>query len=504
MSHTSDQWGVYSKLRKLSNKQWLDYSMPDAIPKGIFPYPMLVHFLVSRLPERLWKITLVFTNLSCDLIVALLVFWGAFNLLHDLAGTQGAIPDTATLTALVFLTMPILLPITARMRDCNGRAPGMVLHTAYLLCIYMASSWNPYVFGLLGVAVLLAVFLTSFFAMQTAVFFSVGLSLWMQSLLPLSMVAAAVLIAFSLPRLGARDTLMFKINHFIWYWHNNLKNTTATGRNLLHNFLRFLAAFPKNRQESLTLFYRTSPLLIALYSVPVFWLLAFLLCQSGTLLPIYSHPLGRFSLGVSLIAILVFTLTSAGKLIIFGESERYFEYAAPFACIALAPALVTSVQRPDRFLLLLTMTQTMIVLFNEMTYTHRFFRWLRDEPLIEVHEEQAVMRRMLKLRGDVRVATIPIKLPILLTAFNVSPQSLHFYFRFIMQDGRLDGFRYYAKDTEEINVFSGTPERLAERYGITHILCQKSYLKPGTFAFIDALMTRNPLWEEKGYAFYQI
>jgi|GEM_PF-1010649 len=496
----SDQWGVLGKIKKHIGLRWINYSMPDAIPKGIFPYPMLLHFLISRFPEKYWKVLNVFINQGADLVVSIVVFVVVLLLAPVDGGVSGV--DLAWLGALLFLSLPVLMPITARMIAHNGRCFGMLLNTIYLLSLYAVIASGS-VFGWIAcIVLLLAIFLTSFFAMQTAVYFSVGLAVWYWHWVPLCVIGIALAISFLFPALGARDTLVFKVNHFKWYWSNYNKNTTATGRDLFKNFFLFFKHFPKDRVESITIFYRTSSLWAALYSVPCFWFLAVLLGISPEARLPLTNGLGAFCLALVVLTFVAFLLSSIGKFVIFGTSERYFEYGSPFLAITFSLAIAASGLVAWKVFLCFIVLQVGIIFFNDTTYSKRFFRWLREPETGMADSVLEVMDYFTSQPNGARVATVPIKLPILFRAHNPSPETVKFYYRFIQQSLKLDAFKYFDDDIEELNVFKGAPDDLVRNYGITYVLIQRSYLKPGRFEFIDSVLGHEVLFENDQYVVF--
>lgn len=505
MSSNSDQWGVFTKIKKHVGKKWLDYSMPDAVPNGVFPYPMLTHYLVSRFPERYWKIVSYALNQSADIATAIILYaaiiiWGKSLDLSTATTMQAGWAGMA-----VFLTFPILFPVTSRIKASNGRCFGLVVHTAFLILLYLAIEHGSIIFGTLAVALMLTMFISSFFAMQTSVFFSVGLALWYVSPVPLLVLIAALVIAFLFPTLGARDPLVFKVNHFIWHHNNRGKNTGPSNRNLFKNVFLFFKALKNDRHHAYSLFFYRSPLIIGLYSAPVLWIVLAKLCYSNSMSAATASGFGEFCMATLIISTVFFALTGTRQLSIFGEAERYTEFSAPFTAMlfVMTPALAGgSVLEPAMAIILLQVTIIMLV---NVIHNDHFIDWLINDPISGGEYEPKVLERLSELEGSITVATIPIKLPILLTAYNDWPDRIKFYYRFIQQSLKLDAFDYYDKDIVDLNVFAGTPDELAEKWGVTHILCQKERLTHGRFDFIDTLMDKHDIvFEEGPYILYSI
>lgn len=503
LSSGSDQWGVYVKIRKHAGQRWLRYDMPDSVIPGIFPYPMLVHYLISRFPERHWKTICLLINQGADILTAVPVYLLLRSLLAATAQTNGGAIHAALAGTLLYLTTPILFPVTSRLKSTNGRCFGMMLSTAYFLLLYPAMFQGSYAAGAACVALAVLTYLSSFFAMQTVIFYSVGLAARYLNWMPLAVIALSLVLSFAFPGLGTRDTLIFKVNHFICYAHNAHKNTTATGRNLFLNAFRFFAVFGRDRTEAFTLFFRTSPLLIGLYSFPSFWFLAGLWGLDAGAREALAGPLPQYCGAVVLLSFLTFVATSISPLVIFGQAERYFEYGAPFLAVCVTLALVGSGADPSTSFLLVC-GQIAIILFVDLAYNKRFFRELRQGDISGDALDRDLVERLRALGQPLRIATVPIKLPILLSAFAEDSDPIHYYYRFIMRDRRIDGFKDFTNDIEDLNIFVGTPQDLARKYGMTHVLCQRKYLNRNGFRFLEEMRRLPVVLENERYVLFEI
>ncbi|MDY7109715.1 MAG: hypothetical protein SYC29_13855, partial [Planctomycetota bacterium] len=74
-SETSDQWVSFWLIQRQRRRRWITDEARDSIVGGTYGYPSLQHFLISRLPRRLWGIAGRLTNIAYDLISALCVYW---------------------------------------------------------------------------------------------------------------------------------------------------------------------------------------------------------------------------------------------------------------------------------------------------------------------------------------------------------------------------------------------------------------------------------------------
>lgn len=504
LSSGSDQWGVYVKIRKHAGRRWLSYDMPDSVIPGIFPYPMLVHYLISRFPERHWKTISLLINQGADILTAVPVYLLLRSLLAAMAQANGGAIHAALGGTLLYLTTPILFPVTSRLKSTNDRCFGMMLSTAYFLLLYPAMFQESYAAGAACVGLAVLTYLSSFFAMQTVILYSVGLAAFYLNGIPLAVVALSLFLSFLFPKLGARDTLIFKVNHFICYANNAHKNTTATGRNLFLNVFRFFGALGRDRVEAFTLFFRTSPLLIGLYSFPAFWFLAGLLALAPGARDALAGPLPLYCGAVVFLSFLAFVATSIGPLVIFGQAERYFEYGAPFLAVCVMLALAGSGWSQPVTLLVLLLLNLSVILFVDLAYNKRFFRELRQDDISGDSLDRDLVERLRALGQPLRIATVPIKLPILLSSFAEDSDPISYYYRFIMRDRRIDGFKDFTSDIEDLNIFVGTPGDLVRKYGMTHVLCQRKYLNLGGFRFLEEMRRLPVVLENERYVLFEI
>jgi hypothetical protein len=244
---TSDQWVSFWLIARQRRHAWITDEARDSIVGGTYGYPSLQHFLVSRLPQRLWGLAGRFTNIAYDLIGAGCVYWLAWR--ASGASAPGAIiaglsaPAAATV---LFLTAPVLLPTTSRLLAIKGRAMGMMWIILYLTTVQQAMSSGAW--WLYAIALLLAqlIILSSMFALQVALFFSVVLSLYLFSAVPVLVAAASIALGLLLPGVGTRPALRFMWHHKRWYLRNYRKGTTASERNRLRDIVALPATLFMN------------------------------------------------------------------------------------------------------------------------------------------------------------------------------------------------------------------------------------------------------------------
>ena len=70
----------------------------------------------------------------------------------------------------------------------------------------------------------------------------------------------------------------------------------------------------------------------------------------------------------------------------------------------------------------------------------------------------------------------------------------------------LDGFGYFAEDTDTLDLFGGVPEDLMKRYGIEWIVADNEFLakrRDGS-SFVQALVRFPVVWENRRYSLYDL
>lgn len=502
LATTSDQWAVFTKIKKHVGKRWLDSSVPDSLTGGMFPTPMFAHYIVSRFPERMWRPVSIVTNLGSDILTALLVTGAILYACSASEISTGISLEMGWLGAALFLTTPAYFPVTSRLRASNGRCFGLFLHTAYLILLYGVVAHGSLLCGVAATSVFIFICVSSFFAMQSALLCSAGLSLWYMTPVPILIPGAALLLAFIFPALYVRDVFIFKINHFLWYWADLEKYDTVSARNLISNFFLFFKTFGQDWFKTLNLFYRTSPLLIALYSIPALWFWLILLATNSAARMPFVGGFGNYCLAITVISMVLFLATSSGRFVIFGQAERYFDYSCPFITVALILSLVVGGFSATSILTLFLIFHITVIFFNEMVFGKRYFRWLGENNEHSEPMEVDISKKIADIEGPVHILTVPIKLSSMLTRYNDEPERIKYYYRFMQHGMKLDALRDFQEDTEDLHVFAGSPETFVHKYGATHVICQRTYLKEKQFGFIDALLKHEIIYENENYILF--
>lgn len=468
MQNATDSWLTYLLLATNRSKPSLDLSMPNSIlDNAQMPYPPLIHFLASRGSEKFEKIVAQIISVGSDAATGVALYVGLLYFLPTVGGSDDSVQGYALVSTLAFLCLPILLPVTARIKAANGRPLGLLLCTVFYVIVLFSLNYSARVLVLAILAVYLIV-VASKFALQVIFFVTPVLSVLVWSwypLIPLGFILAHVVC---LPKSSVAMLCRDKISHALRY---KIAGSTAEHRNIIRNFF-FFTSLGRDYGKSCSLLRRTSPLLIALYSIPyaLFVLVAPVVLPDGQ--SVWSDSVLTYCHHLTLAATLVFLATSTGPLRVFGQSERYFEYVAPWVMLFTAgmmfkfgdPEMVWPV-----FMLALNILLTAFLhIGTDMSVLRRLgsFHFEGDEDLVQVHD-------YLSQRGECRAAPVPIKLSYIFMglAFKEGMEGLRYYHPTMSSyPVPLDNYKEKKELFENPFVFRNSPQWVKRRLGIDVII----------------------------------
>lgn len=315
-------------LTRQEGRAWLHYRVEDNVVPAVLGYPVLFHWALARLPRRLWVRAGFAINASFDLIVAWLVF--------ALVLVSSSSPPAACAAGLIVLFAPCFFPPTSRLMAFNGRAAGLLLHalfTAAMAGFVLAGSWAAL---LAAGALLVVIILTSQFAFQAAVPTMLAVAIAFGSWAVLFVPGAVVGAAWLLRPIGLREPLAYFGGLYRWQFVNRHRET---GPDVRSRWLTMALQAIARRQWSNAWRWLLvhSPIVLSILYGPVVIAAAWLVVWEGAALA--RDPAVRFCLSVTAAMAATALATSFQPLSIFGQAERYMEYATPAAIIAVAPVL---------------------------------------------------------------------------------------------------------------------------------------------------------------------
>ncbi len=517
-AESTDEWVSFWLIQRQKESNWVNYNVDDSIVDGTYCYPVLQHFIVSRFPERYWSSIGYIFNTLYDILTALCVYLVAYLLSRDLHIyiKIGGL-ETEEVATLLFLTTPVLFPATSRMITIKARSIGLTLTTMFLLLVGVGMINNDWRCYAVSVVVGLLIILSSMFALQVMIFFTIFLSIYMKSPHPIIVLFIVLSIAYLMPRFGTKEVLRFMWHHKLWYMRNYTKGTTAAGRNKIKDIVLLpIYAIKDFKKFSMLCFKQITPI-IALYSAPtVFILLGMWIIQAPSWQLVSSSPALSYLWGIVLASLVIFILTSFKQLSFLGQAERYFEYSSPAFSI-MAVFLLSSFSDTTRSNLFwfLFLFQLSVVYITSL--------YLKYEGIIQTKSNisqdlQQVIDWCTGNLDHARLSTVPCKLGFILsTSMNrMAAGRFKFYYKFILRGGE-KGFKYYEDDTggcvkthngwiQSKEVFRISPSELSSKYGVTHLLIDKKYLEGlyRSWAGQDIDLLGSPLFQNQGYIVYSI
>jgi len=367
-------------LHRLRAKHWLRYDVEDSLVPATLGYPVLYHWLLSRLPQRWWVRAGYLSNAAFDLVIGIVMFF----VLRDLwpGGTTETERSMRALAgAGLFLFAPCLFPPTARLMAFNGRAFGLLLQFALALGL---GAWTVegYALGLLlaGVA-FVGLVLGSQFGFQAGIVTFLGVGLWSRSLIVLLLPLLCLGAAWSIPALGAREPLRYFAGLYRWQYRNRHAGTMPAARGRWWRDVA-IEIFQARRLRYLWrhLLLSAPQVICVLYAPTVIAAVVLALDDREAAARVLASPWGDFSLSVAGSLVVAAALTCHQPFSIFGQAERYLENAAPFTaalCAALAFERSPAAGSALGVCLLIGLASLAVCLLNATTVAALNGLWLR-------------------------------------------------------------------------------------------------------------------------------
>ena len=499
LGRSTDEWMTWWLIHQQRDRP-LHYGVRGSLIEGEFGYARLQYLLLSRLPQRLWGPLGNLSNVlyDCAAIAMVWVLAAALLATHGLdAPVAGLAP--AVWVALLFATMPILMPPTGRLTGIKSRTLGALLSLVYFACL--GGAWGGTSAWLYAAAVAsgVLVVLSSAMALQNIAFVSLCLSLFTLDPVPFAVFLATLGVGVLLPGAGVRTVLRFKWIHYRWYLQN-YQGTGASERNRPRDLLRLPRLLRERPMEFLNQVFRRQTLLILLHSAPaLFVLLALLLGHPDLLGELKADPVTRYCAGIVAATLVVVLLTSTRPLLFLGQSERYFEYAAPYLALLVVVAAVRTEASPGLLIGLLLFQVTSVlasfctVMVREFVAATRPVSSPGDSELVEFLKE---------LPGELRILTIPIKYGWAL-ASRIEDPRVRFYHMFVAGPG--GNFDYMNRDLARYSWPRPDLEHFRDSYGVNTIVVRKQEAEDaarGGLAY--PLREEDRLFENGTYAVYRL
>lgn len=500
LTKTSDTdfhiWNI--KLRNTLKRIRAHHSN-DSLINGYRGYPPLPHEVLRLFPEKYQVAVGRFINSIYDLISIVITFYAAQYLFINYWGfPQIASLSPAFMAALIFSTTPKLFPVNSRLNSIGGRPMGLTLNIIYFLLLFLVL--QKYYLAIPFVILTgLAIILSSQFGMQNMVGVSVLITFLMLRAEPLVMLILIFGIGVIVPHFGIKALLVRKIAHFRWYIKNMESGNTATGRNRFSDIIRL--PYTMFKDFGLFLYQITTKitLIIAITSMPLLFVLIYLVFVNDIFLSEILHDQVLFYLAMLTVAdSILFILTSLKSFLFLGEAERYLEFCiTPVAIMFIYYIYVYSLT-PEKTIIIVLLIHLCIIIFNFLYLKSEEFsaelRWDYEKDLKGVVN-------FLESSAPQRIITIPLK-----TAYAISALSKpkhKYYYNLFYEQGR--GLEYQNEDIVYFQLIRPDFDYFQKKYGITMLVTNKKRVEFAKTKDIDyKLHDKKPLYENANYAVYRV
>lgn len=459
---------------------------------SLFPY-----WLYARLPER-WSVPVgIACNQLYDVVTAY-VLYGCLWAWLPASQVQGLPFSVPCFGALLYVTTPLLHPMSARLISIGSRTLGTLLSSVYFICLgaFLHGSMGLYP-GLVVLFTLAAcIVFSSKFALQTLVFVSLALALVLWDYRPALLAGAFLGVLALVPGLNIRVFYWTRLSHARWYLkaigHETMRlQLTTVYRGDWGTIQSLPRIIRENPKHGLWVLLAHVPPIVVAYSLPglLWWVVLALEGNgAGPAFPAYGY-----AVNMTMACLLVTAVTSVRPFIIFGEAERYMEVALPFLVLLLLGATPESGLANLWILLLVNL---FFVMFNRSFMAREEiaarFKLKSDKDFV------ALLEFVRQLPDGRRIITAPAKTA---KAMDVEMEGDYaYYFHLHSSDeGMSKSFKYFYNDF----LFNLDFATAREDLGANTFILDKGWIgRYKAAGLMDRLEGMEPAFENQRYRVY--
>ena len=301
------------------------------IPKGRFSNPILYHYILSFLPGKfICSKGLRIINCIFDYTTALF-FYFYIDLLNLSKSVTflGKSFEINFIVAFWLVLSPALLPLNSRTRGGGARTMGLLLSSIYFISLYEYSISGNISYGIICVIGMFLLLFSGQFGHQVAIFSTILIAI-----ITLNFNILVPLIFYALV------SFLVSSNLWIFFWCKFLAHfrfyTSVMAGTLVGDRYSDPLNLPFDKKsfrfdkKKLRKFIYLSPLYFmpAVYALNI---IAIYLMFNSAEIPSFIE----FSLTINLCLTIVGFITFWYPFSVFGQSERYLEFATPFALIPI-------------------------------------------------------------------------------------------------------------------------------------------------------------------------
>jgi len=438
---------------------------------GKYAYPAFPHFIISLFSEKDQIKAAYFLNILYD-CCHILIFYFVVKAIFANYVVLNVTPyfEPHIIATLLFGTSPILFPYTARLKSFGGRTFGNLAAIIYFASLGACLILNNFFYLIITVASGILILLSSQFAMQVMIFFSLILSIIYLNAIPILAIGLVFSLGIISPFLGILDIIKSKINHYIWYAKNYKKGTGPSERNRLVDIIKYpiyLFSEPKKFYE---LTFKKLSLVIATCSLPTLvFLIIFFAKDYHQFISYLNNEILKYLVFITLASLIVFTLISFKWLSFLGEAERYFEYST--GAIIILFVIYCFDYGYYNLLYFMFIFHIFIIIANLMASLKRL---IKNALKLENDPNFNELMGFLNAQEGSRILSIPTKLSFKLSA--CSHDNLVFYYQFLTEK-KIDGFKRQHEDEHLYNFIKPDFDYFIQTYQIDTFVVEKKALK---------------------------
>lgn len=462
LSTTSDNYWHLWQIKQIKKNGLGNHKVFNAIIPGYQAYPNFPHYLISKFPESKQIPAAYILNILYDCLSVIIFYFIVYFFQNKTAIFIEANANLPFLLTIFFSTTPIFFPVTARLKSIGARTFGGLLSLIYFVILGAGINYELWLYAYpLCIIIGILIIMSSQFAMQVIILFSITLSIFYTSINPFLIVLLSIIIGSLIPKTGIWEFWKyFKINHYLRYIKIAQKGTSASNRNRLKDFVYLPIMLFKNRGQFLNIVFKKNTFIILMYSVPQLMIFTYILLNNFQVVDtILGNRLTEYLFYILLSSVIVFLLTSLKPLLFLGQAERYLEYSVWSITLLLYYLFQFSGFDLYNLQILICLNISILLIlfiFTQLTNYKKSLKGEEDSALIDLID-------FLDTKDGSKVLSVPIKLSFGLAALS-NNKDIYFYYK--ITANKIDGFKRSTEDEVWVNFIKPDFEYFVKEYSI--------------------------------------
>jgi hypothetical protein len=324
----TDQWFHLVLIKAIRQNGHRPPLRLDGYKESILSYPWFTHWFLSLMPPSSLQSASFFLGTYTD---ALLLLFFQFLTIH-IASALGPqlLQNLLWANLVLFISSPLLTRTKTGKFTIRARPFGVLLFSLTFLTLFLFYRHANPLFYLLALILASSIFVTSKFANQALLGYSLLLGVALKNLWIILFPFLAFLVSVVITRGWSWRIVKMQAKHLRLYWTDIYDSYHSVRDKGSFTHLKNILTSP-HKLSSLDKVYQTNPYVILIVSMPFVLLYPLILSHSSAILPSTTLFFLNYWFLSGLILLLV---TSIGKLKIFGQAERYLDFCfLPYALL---------------------------------------------------------------------------------------------------------------------------------------------------------------------------